>query len=62
MQHSVGSKEAPGAARMELKNLLDVMDVYSSRRKELLRNIREKHDPHGTGIPFSARYDKMEQD
>ena len=30
-EHSVGSKEAPGAARMELKNLLNDMDVYTSR-------------------------------
>ncbi len=29
-EHSVGSKEAPGAARMELKNLLNDMDVYTS--------------------------------
>lgn len=30
-EHSVGSKEAPEAARMELENLLSDMDVYASR-------------------------------
>ena len=30
-EHSVGSKEAPEAARFELKNLLSDMDVYASR-------------------------------
>ena len=41
-EHSVGSKEAPEAARMELKNLLDDMEVYVSRLDELLVNIEEK--------------------
>ncbi len=41
-EHSVGSKEAPEAARMELKNLLGDMDVYASRMEELLRRIEEK--------------------
>ena len=41
-EHSVGSKEAPEAARMELKNLLDDMDVYTARQEGLLRNIEEK--------------------
>ena len=40
--HSIGSKEAPEAARIELKNLLDDMDVYAARLEELLRNIEEK--------------------
>ena len=40
--HSVGSKEAPEAARMELKNLLNDLDVYTSRMEELLRKIEEK--------------------
>ncbi len=40
--HSVGSKEAPVAARMELKNLLNDMDVYTSRLEELLLKIEEK--------------------
>ena len=41
-EHSVGSKEAPEAARMELKNLLNDIDVYASRMEELLRRIEEK--------------------
>lgn len=39
--HSVGSKEAPVAARMELKNLLNDMDVYTSRLEELLLKQRK---------------------
>lgn len=30
------------AARLELKNLLNDMDVYASRLEELLRNIEDK--------------------
>ncbi len=41
-EHSVGSKEAPEAARMELENLLSDMDVHASRMEELLRRIEEK--------------------
>ena len=41
-EHSVGSREAPEAARMELKNLLNDMAVYASRLEELLRRIEEK--------------------
>ncbi len=41
-EHSVGSREAPEAARMELKNLLNDMYVYASRLEELLRRIEEK--------------------
>lgn len=41
-EHSVGSKEAPEAARMELKNLLNDMEVYVSRQEGLLLNIEEK--------------------
>ena len=41
-EHSVGSKEAPEAARMELKNLLNDMDVYTARMEELLWNIEGK--------------------
>ncbi len=40
--HSVGSREAPEAARMELGNLLKDMDVYASRQEGLLRSIEEK--------------------
>jgi transposase len=41
-EHSVGSKEAPEAARMELRNLLDDMDAYTSRLEELLQKMEEK--------------------
>ncbi len=41
-EHSVGSREAPEAARMELKNLLSDMDVYASRMEGLLQRIEEK--------------------
>ena len=41
-EHSVGSKEAPEAARIKLKNLLNDMDVYASRLEELLKGIEEK--------------------
>ena len=41
-EHSVGSKEAPEAARMELRNLLNDMDVYASRVEELLGMIGEE--------------------
>ena len=41
-EHSVGSKEAPETARIELKNLLDDMDVYATRLEEILQNIEGK--------------------
>lgn len=41
-EHSVGSKEAPEAARIELRNLLSDMDVYALRLEELLQSIEEK--------------------
>ena len=41
-EHSVGSKEGPEAARMELKNLPNDIDVYTSRMEELLQRIEEK--------------------
>ena len=41
-EHSVGSKESPKAARIELKNLLFDMDVYTIRLEELLQRIEEK--------------------
>ena len=41
-EHSVGSKEAPEAARIELRNLLNDMDVYATRVEELLGMIEEK--------------------
>ena len=41
-EHSVGSKEAPEAARIELKNLPNDMDVYASRLEKLLQKLEEK--------------------
>ena len=41
-EHSVGSKEALETARLELKNLLDDMDIYASRLEGLLLKIEEK--------------------
>ena len=41
-EHSVGSKEAPEAARIELRNLLSDMDVYALRLEELLQSIEER--------------------
>ena len=41
-EHSVGSKEAPEAARIELRNLLSDMDVYATRVEELLGMIEDK--------------------
>lgn len=41
-EHSVGSKEAPNAARMELKNLLSDLETYASRLETLLEGITEK--------------------
>ena len=41
-EHSIGSKEAPEAARMELKNLLNDMDIYVGRLEELLEAIEKK--------------------
>lgn len=41
-EHSVGSQEAPEAARMEIGNLLNDYDVYNTRLEELLLKIEEK--------------------
>ena len=41
-EHSVGSKESPEAARIEIRNLLNDMDVYASRMEELLQGIEDK--------------------
>ena len=41
-EHSVGSKEAPNAARMELKHLLNDLETYASRLETLLEGITEK--------------------
>ena len=40
--HSIGSKEAPEALRIELKNLLNDKDVYTAKLEELLLSIEEK--------------------
>ena len=47
-EHSVGSQEAPEAARIELQNLLDDIDVYTSRLEGLLWKLEEKL----TEIPY----------
>ena len=41
-EYSVGSKEAPEAARLELRNLLNDMDVYASRVGRTAGNDRRK--------------------
>ena len=41
-EHSVGSKEAPETARIELRHLLGDMEVYTSRLEELLLSIEGK--------------------
>lgn len=41
-EHSVGSQEAPEAARVELRILLDDYEMYSLRMKDLMQTIEEK--------------------
>lgn len=41
-EHSVGSQEAPEAARMEIRNLLNDYTVYNTRLEELLLKLEEK--------------------
>ena len=41
-EHRIGSKEAPEAARIELKNLLNDIDVYMTRHDGLIQLIEEK--------------------
>lgn len=41
-EHSVGSHEAPEAARMELRILLEDYEVYHLRMEELMQTIEEK--------------------
>ena len=41
-EHSVGSQEAPEAASMEIRNLLEDYEKYSSRMDELMAKIEEK--------------------
>ena len=41
-EHSIGSKEAPEAARMELQLLWEDYDSYTGRLEELLRRLEDK--------------------
>ena len=41
-ERSVGSREAPEAASMEIRNLLEDYEKYSSRMDELMAKIEEK--------------------
>ena len=41
-EHSIGSLEAPEAARIELGNLLNDYEVYNTRLSELLQKMEEK--------------------
>ena len=41
-EHSVGSQEAPEAAELEIENLLEDYEKYSSRMEDLMRRIEEK--------------------
>ena len=41
-EHSVGSQEAPEAARVELRILMDDYEMYSLRMKDLMQTIEEK--------------------
>ena len=41
-EHSIGSHEAPEAARMELRILLEDYEVYHLRMEELMQTIEEK--------------------
>ena len=41
-EHSVGSREAPEAARVELRLLLDDYEMYSRRMEALMLAIEEK--------------------
>lgn len=41
-EHSVGSQEAPGSARMELRDLLDDYGHYNERLEKLLKEIQGK--------------------
>lgn len=41
-EHSIGSTEAPGSARIEIRNLLNDYEVYKNRMNDLMREIEEK--------------------
>ena len=43
-EHSVGSKEAPEAARYELRNMLNDMEVYEVGMEELLGSMEEERE------------------
>ena len=41
-EHSIGSTEAPGSARMEIRNLLNDYEMYKNRMDDLMREIEAK--------------------
>ena len=41
-EHSIGSTEAPGSARIEIRNLLNDYEVYKNRMNDLMREIEAK--------------------
>ena len=41
-EHSIGSTEAPGSARIEIRNLLNDYEVYKNRMDDLMREIEAK--------------------
>lgn len=47
-EHSIGSKEAPGSARIEIRNLLEDYEVYKKRMDDLMQEIEKKL----TEIPY----------
>jgi len=47
-EHSIGSKEAPGSARIEIRNLLDDYELYKKRMDNLMQEIEKEL----TEIPY----------
>ena len=41
-EHSIGSTEAPGSARIEIRNLLNYYEVYKNRMEDLMQEIEAK--------------------
>lgn len=41
-EHSIGSTEAPGSGRIEIRNLLHDYEIYKNRMEDLLQEIEEK--------------------
>ena len=41
-EHSIGSTEAPGSARIEIRNLLNDYEVYKNRMDDLMQEIEAK--------------------